>query len=66
MSYTHEELGGVCAMSPAVATQDAGRMDAFRTIDVDNLSDALDRAIRDGVHMITTTGTFGQVWNMLW
>jgi len=66
MSYTHEELGGVCAMSPAVATQDAGRMDAFHTIDVDNLSDALDRAIRDGVHMIATTGTFGQVWNLLW
>lgn len=66
MSYTHEELGGVCAMSPAVATQDAGSMTATRTIDTDNLTDALDRAIRDGVHMIATLGTFGQVWNLLW
>lgn len=66
MSYTHEELGGVCAMSPAVATPDAGSMAAFRTIDTDNLTDALDRAIRDGVHMIATLGTFGQVWNLLW
>ncbi|MPZ16090.1 MAG: hypothetical protein GEU73_17005 [Chloroflexi bacterium] len=66
MSYTHEELGGVCAMSPAVATPDAGSMSAMRTIDIDNLTDALDRAIRDGIHMIATTGTFGQVWNLLW
>ena len=66
MSYTHEELGGVCAMSPAFATEDAGRMDAFRTIDVNNLADGLDRAIRDGIHMIATLGTFGQVWNLLW
>ena len=66
MSYTVEELGGVCAMAPAVATADAGRMDAFHTVDVDNLTDALDRVIRDGVHMIATTGTFGQVWNLLW
>jgi 4-hydroxy-tetrahydrodipicolinate synthase len=66
MSYTHEELGGVCAMSPACATPDAGSMSAQRTIDVDNLSDALDRGIRDGIHMIATLGTFGQVWNLLW
>lgn len=53
-------------MSPAVATPDAGSMSALRTIDVDNLSDALDRGIRDGIHMIATLGTFGQVWNLLW
>jgi 4-hydroxy-tetrahydrodipicolinate synthase len=66
MSYTHEELGGVCAMSPAFATADAGSMTADRTIDVDNLADGLDRVIRDGIHMIATLGTFGQVWNLLW
>src|SRR5437763_8700189 len=66
MSYSHEDLGGVCAMSPAFATANAGSMSADHTIDVDNLSDGLDRAIRDGIHMIATLGTFGQVWNLLW
>src|SRR5712692_4328250 len=66
MSYSHKELGGICAMSPAFATEDAGSMTASRTIDVDNVADGLDRVIRDGVHMIATLGTFGQVWNLLW
>jgi len=66
MSYSHEELGGICAMSPAFATADAGSMTAEHTIDVDNLADGLDRAIRDGIHVIATLGTFGQVWNLLW
>jgi dihydrodipicolinate synthase/N-acetylneuraminate lyase len=41
-------------------------MTADRTIDVDNLADGLDRVVRDGIHMIATLGTFGQVWNLLW
>jgi len=65
VSYTVDELGGVCAMSPAFATADAGSMSALRTFDADACRDGLDRAIKDGIHMIATTGTFGQVWNLL-
>ena len=48
-------------MMPAFATADAGDMTATSTVDVDNLQAGLDRAIKDGVHMFATTGTFGQV-----
>ena len=66
MSYTAEELFGVCGMMPAFSTKDAGDMNATETVDVDNLADGLDRVIKDGVHVIATTGTFGQVWDLLW
>ena len=66
MSYTPDELHGICGMMPAFATADAHDMTATQTVDVGNLRNGLDRAIKDGVHMIATTGTFGQVWNLLW
>lgn len=65
MSYVATDLRGICGMMPAFATADAGDMTATDTVDVSNLQAGLDRAIRDGVHMIATTGTFGQVWNLL-
>ena len=65
MSYTPGELFGVCGMMPAFAKENAGDMTAIDTVDVDNLTAGLDRAINDGVHVIATTGTFGQVWNLL-
>ena len=49
MSYSHDELGGICAMRPAFATADAGSMTATHTIDVDNLADGLNRVIEDGI-----------------
>jgi len=52
-------------MTPAFATENAHEMTATNTVDVDNLKAGLDRAIKDGIHMFATTGTFGQVWNLL-
>ena len=52
-------------MTPAFATENAHEMTATNTVDVDNLKEGLDRAIKDGIHMFATTGTFGQVWNLL-
>lgn len=65
MAYTPSELFGICGMMPAFATDDADQMEATNTVAVDNLQEGLDRAIKDGIHMIATTGTFGQVWNLL-
>jgi len=65
MSYTPDELYGVCGMTPAFATENAHEMTATNTVDVDNLKAGLDRAIKDGIHLFATTGTFGQVWNLL-
>lgn len=66
MAYAPDELHGVCGMSPAFSTPDAISLTATDTLDADNLRAGLDRVIRDGVQMIATTGTFGQVWNLLW
>jgi dihydrodipicolinate synthase/N-acetylneuraminate lyase len=65
VSYTADELYGICGMTPAFATENAHEMTATNTVDVDNLKAGLDRAIKDGIHMFATTGTFGQVWNLL-
>lgn len=64
MSYSFDELKGVCAMMPAFATADAGDLLASQTIDVDNLHDGVDRIIKDGIGMIATTGSFGQCYNL--
>ena len=63
---TAQELGGVMAMVPAFATPDAGSLEATSTVDVDNLADGVDRIIKDGVHVVTTTGSFGECYNLLW
>lgn len=64
MAYAPDELSGVCGMMPAFATADASDWKKRYTLNVDALKKGLDRAINDGVHMIATTGTFGQVWNL--
>ena len=66
MSYTFEELKGVCGMMPAFATANASEITATNTVDVDNLQDGVDRIIKDGIGVIATTGSFGQCWNLLW
>ena len=65
MSYAASELSGIMGMMPAFAADNAGDMMATDTVDVDHLQAGLDRVIKDGVHNIATTGTFGQVWNLL-
>jgi dihydrodipicolinate synthase/N-acetylneuraminate lyase len=66
MSYVATDLHGVCGMMPAFATADASDWKQRYTLNVDGLTKGLDRAIKDGVHMIATTGTFGQVWNLFY
>lgn len=63
---TAQELHGVMAMAPAFATPDADSLDATATIDVDNLAAGLDRIIKDGIPLITTTGSFGECYNLFW
>ena len=63
---TAQELRGVNAMVPAFATPDADSLDATSTIDVDNLADGVDRIIKDGVPIVTTTGSFGECYNLFW
>ncbi|MCH7778834.1 MAG: dihydrodipicolinate synthase family protein, partial [Gemmatimonadetes bacterium] len=63
---TAQDLRGVNAMVPAFATPDAGSLDATSTIDVDNLAEGVDRIIKDGVPIVTTTGSFGECYNLFW
>ena len=53
-------------MMPAFATSDARDIEATATIDVDNLAEGVDRIIKDGIDVITTTGSHGECYNLLW
>jgi dihydrodipicolinate synthase/N-acetylneuraminate lyase len=66
MSYTWDELKGVCGMMPAFATEDASSLTATNTVDVDNLQTGVERIIQDGIGLIATTGSFGQCYNLFW
>jgi dihydrodipicolinate synthase/N-acetylneuraminate lyase len=59
------ELSGVLAMMPAFATPDAIDIRATETIAVDNLREAVERIVRDGINNIATTGTYGKCYNLL-
>jgi dihydrodipicolinate synthase/N-acetylneuraminate lyase len=59
------ELSGVLAMMPAFATPDAIDIRATETIAVDNLREAVERIVRDGINNIATTGTYGECYNLL-
>ena len=63
---TAKDLGGVMGMMPAFATDDATDINATRTIAVDNLTEGVDRIIKDGIDVISTTGTYGECYNLLW
>lgn len=63
---TVQDLHGVMAMMPSFATEDAGDLGAVSTINVDNMAAGLDRIIKDGVNVVTTTGSFGECYNLLW
>jgi 4-(2-carboxyphenyl)-2-oxobut-3-enoate aldolase len=64
MSYTWDELKGVCGMMPSFSTDDASNLLATGTIHVQNLQEGVDRIIKDGIGMIATTGSFGQCYNL--
>lgn len=60
-----KDLGGLMAMMPAFATDDAVDIEATSTIDVNRLRDGVDRMIRDGADVIATTGSFGECHTLL-
>jgi hydratase-aldolase len=57
---TAKDIGGLMGMMPAFATDNAGDFRASDTVDVDRLHKGVDRAIRDGINVISTTGSFGE------
>jgi len=59
------DVGGLMAMMPAFATDDAADIRATSTIDVGRLHQGLDRMIRDGANVIATTGSFGECHTLL-
>jgi 4-(2-carboxyphenyl)-2-oxobut-3-enoate aldolase len=63
---TAKDVGGVMAMMPSFSTQDAGDLSSKNTVDVDNLKAGVDRMINDGIDVITTTGSFGECYNLHW
>ena len=59
------EVGGLMAMMPAFATDDAADIRATMTVDVGRLRRGLDRMICDGADVIATTGSFGECHTLL-
>src|SRR5712691_9797595 len=59
------DLGGMMAMMPAFATDDAASIRATDTISVERLRSGLDRMVRDGANVIATTGSFGECHTLL-
>src|SRR5205823_1035292 len=51
-----KDIGGLMAMMPAFATDNAADIRATSTVDVGRLHHGLDRMIRDGANVIATTG----------
>jgi len=62
---TAQDLHGMMAMMPAFATPDAGDINARSTIAVDDLAAGVDRIIKDGIDVISTSGSFGEFHTLL-
>ncbi len=60
-----KDLGGLMAMMPAFATDNAADINATATVDVGRLHHGLDRMVRDGANVIATTGSFGEFHTLL-
>ncbi len=61
-----QDMKGVMAMMPAFTTPNGSSPSAADTIDTAALETGVDRMIRDGVDVITTTGSFGECHTLLW
>ena len=59
------DLRGIVAMMPSFTTDDGGDLDATATVDLARLKEGVDRIVADGVDAIATTGSFGEVYNLL-
>ena len=60
-----KDVGGLMAMMPAFATDDAADIRATSSIHVERLRSGLDRMVRDGADVIATTGSFGECHTLL-
>ncbi len=62
---TSQDLRGVMAMMPAFTTPDGGDYRSTNTVNVDELSRAVDQAVKDGINVLSTTGSFGECHTLL-
>jgi hydratase-aldolase len=60
-----KDISGLMAMMPAFATDDAADYTKTSTVSVDRMRAGLDRMIRDGANVISTTGSFGEFHTLL-
>lgn len=63
---TSADLSGLMAMMPAFTTDDGASIDAVDTVDLRKLEQGVNRAINDGVGVISTCGSFGEFHTLLW
>jgi dihydrodipicolinate synthase/N-acetylneuraminate lyase len=59
------DIGGMMAMMPAFAKDDAANLQATDTISVERLRTGVDRMVQDGANVIATTGSFGECHTLL-
>ncbi len=62
---TAKDIGGMMAMMPAFATDEAADIRARNTISIPRLHAGLDRMVRDGANVVSTTGSFGECHALL-
>lgn len=62
---TSADLGGLMAMMPAFATDNAADFKATSTVSVERLEKGLNRMIGDGANVISIAGSFGEFHTLL-
>ena len=60
-----KDLGGLMAMMPAFATDNAADIRATSTVDMAKLHKGVDRMIRDGANVMAAAGSFGEFHTLL-
>jgi dihydrodipicolinate synthase/N-acetylneuraminate lyase len=59
------DLGGLMAMMPAFATDDAADFKASNTVSVERLEKGLNRMVDDGANVVAVAGSFGEFHTLL-
>ena len=59
------DIGGLMTMMPSFAKDDSADLAARDTIDIGRLRSGLDRMVRDGANIISTSGSFGECHALL-
>lgn len=62
---TSSDLGGLMAMMPCFATDDAADYRATNTISLERLEKGLNRMISDGANVVAVAGSFGEFHTLL-